>query len=296
MQHSRLFVYLLSAWTTTAQVLGQRDDEEAAVAQSYFHESTASGLLYGHVALMLLTWVGCFPVCESRNPPIVFAHDLTSVVIVLELARSRFAFPAQILFLVLNALGTFLGLRYKSKTPDLYPGSAHHAISWMLTGLAFFQLLVKLAQSSLDQRPSKARYDPLRDEAQALVSPLASWNGSDQTLDGRLTSGDASSPERPPWLAGPKAMTNRGCLSVVRRFLLRDSPLAFRGTYRENVTLAKGEFSILRGLLVTSALDKTSLTLSVMLVIFAFVNIDVGVVTMFGIFVRCSSPQNHLLS
>jgi hypothetical protein len=43
----------------------------------------------------------------------------------LDIAGSNLSYPAQILFLGLHAVGVIIGLAYNSKTPDLYPNSAH---------------------------------------------------------------------------------------------------------------------------------------------------------------------------
>lgn len=60
---------LLGALPVMAKDLQSRVDEGTATtslpstAQSYFREPTSSGILYGHVGLMLLSWIGCFPIC-----------------------------------------------------------------------------------------------------------------------------------------------------------------------------------------------------------------------------------------
>ena len=61
---------LLGALPVMAKDLQSRVDEGTATpslpstAQSYFREPTSSSILYGHVGLMLLSWIGCFPICR----------------------------------------------------------------------------------------------------------------------------------------------------------------------------------------------------------------------------------------
>lgn len=51
------------------------------------------------------------------------------------IAKSRFTFPSQALFFILNALGMFLGTVYNANTPNLYENNAHHKMGWIFTWL-----------------------------------------------------------------------------------------------------------------------------------------------------------------
>jgi hypothetical protein len=97
-------------------------------AESYFREPTASSLLYAHsinvtgmdmcssnlfVTLLSLFFSRSALICEGLN---------------LDIASSNLSYPAQILFLGLHAVGVIIGLAYNSKTPDLYPNSAHRKL------------------------------------------------------------------------------------------------------------------------------------------------------------------------
>lgn len=64
--------------------------------------------------------------------------------VMLSIGRSRFALPAQFLFLVSNALGLLLGIIYNSQTPDLYPNNAHHKIGWTATWVVSAQVILAL--------------------------------------------------------------------------------------------------------------------------------------------------------
>lgn len=58
----------------------------------------------------------------------------------LSLARSRYTHFARLGLAATNAIGVLFGVSYKSKTPDLYPGSAHSAVGWIATGVVVAQI------------------------------------------------------------------------------------------------------------------------------------------------------------
>ena len=58
----------------------------------------------------------------------------------LSLARSRHTQLVRLGFTVSNSIGLFLGVWYKNKTPDLYPGSAHSIVGWFATAIAATQV------------------------------------------------------------------------------------------------------------------------------------------------------------
>ncbi|GKU06067.1 membrane protein [Fusarium langsethiae] len=92
---------------------------------TYFAHSGHSGVIYTHVALMVVSWVFVLPIA-----------------VMFSLARSRFTLSAQFVFLASNSLGVFLGVVYNTQTPDLYPGNAHHKIGWVVTWVVCAQVLV----------------------------------------------------------------------------------------------------------------------------------------------------------
>jgi hypothetical protein len=60
------------------------------------------------------------------------------------LAKSRYTLVSQFVFLATNSIAVFLALIYNSKTPDLYPGNAHHKIGWIITWVVSAQVLISL--------------------------------------------------------------------------------------------------------------------------------------------------------
>lgn len=60
------------------------------------------------------------------------------------IARSKFALPSQLVFLLFNAFGLLLGIIYNSQTPDLYENNAHHKIGWIVTWVACAQGVMSL--------------------------------------------------------------------------------------------------------------------------------------------------------
>ncbi|RGP71831.1 hypothetical protein FLONG3_6945 [Fusarium longipes] len=92
---------------------------------TYFAHSEHSGVVYTHIALMVLSWVFILPIA-----------------VMLSLAGSRYTLPTQLIFLVSNTLGVLLGIIYNTQTPDLYPNNAHHKIGWIVTWVVCAQVLV----------------------------------------------------------------------------------------------------------------------------------------------------------
>jgi hypothetical protein len=62
----------------------------------------------------------------------------------LSVARSRMALLSQFIFLVVNAVGLFVGIVYNSQTPDLYENNAHHKIGWVATWVISAQVVMAL--------------------------------------------------------------------------------------------------------------------------------------------------------
>lgn len=58
----------------------------------------------------------------------------------LSLAGSRYTHFARLGHTATNVIGVLLGVSYKKKTPELYPGSAHSAVGWIATGIAAAQI------------------------------------------------------------------------------------------------------------------------------------------------------------
>ncbi|KAK4156817.1 hypothetical protein C8A00DRAFT_12261 [Chaetomidium leptoderma] len=94
---------------------------------TYFAHPDHKTAIYGHIALMVLSWVFALPAA-----------------VMLSLARSRYALPVQFGFLAMNAGGLLLGVIYNASTPDLYPNNAHHKLGWIVTAVVSVQVVIGL--------------------------------------------------------------------------------------------------------------------------------------------------------
>ncbi|KAL6239115.1 hypothetical protein BDW75DRAFT_199673 [Aspergillus navahoensis] len=94
---------------------------------SYFAYGQYTGWIVAHIALMVFAW--CF---------------VLPTAIMLSVARSRLALLSQFIFLVVNAVGLFVGIVYNSQTPDLYENNAHHKIGWVATWVIAAQIVMAL--------------------------------------------------------------------------------------------------------------------------------------------------------
>lgn len=83
----------------------------------------------------------------------------------------------QFAFLVVNGLGLFTSIIYNAKTPDFYPGNAHHkmgwAVSWIATAwllMTFLNLYMARYQKTKERHAMTAdniaQYDRLQDQDQ----------------------------------------------------------------------------------------------------------------------------------
>ncbi|KAG5656627.1 hypothetical protein KAF25_010180 [Fusarium avenaceum] len=94
-------------------------------SDTYFSHTQHNGLIYTHIALMILSWVFLLPVA-----------------VMFSLANSRFTLPAQFVFLAFNILGVIFSVSYNAQTPDLYPNNAHHKIGSIVTWVVCAQILL----------------------------------------------------------------------------------------------------------------------------------------------------------
>ena len=82
-----------------------------------------------------------------------------STVVMFSIARSRFTIPAQFVFLAVNGLGLLTSIIYNAKTPNFYPGNAHHKMGWAVSWIAavwFFMTFLNLYMARYEK--SKQRY------------------------------------------------------------------------------------------------------------------------------------------
>ncbi|WEW60639.1 hypothetical protein PRK78_006126 [Emydomyces testavorans] len=94
---------------------------------SYFAHGEHFGVILTHIVLMILGW--CF---------------ILPIGVMFSVSRSRLALPVQFLFLVINALGVFVGILYNGQTPDLYENNAHHKIGWIATWVMIAEVVMGL--------------------------------------------------------------------------------------------------------------------------------------------------------
>lgn len=106
---------------------------------TYFRLSEHSGWIYGHIAIMTITWTIFLPLGEY-NLYSPFAEQLRSlmhnIATMFSVGQSRFALPSQVIFLLANTIGLVLGIVYNTYTPDLYEANAHHKVGWVFTWFA----------------------------------------------------------------------------------------------------------------------------------------------------------------
>ncbi|CAD6587607.1 MAG: hypothetical protein ASARMPRED_003196 [Alectoria sarmentosa] len=98
---------------------------------SYFSYPALGGFMWGHIVLMTIAWVFVLPIG-----------------IMLNVARSRLALPAQLSFLMLHSIGLLMGTVYSSKAPDLYENNAHNKIGWIVTWIVVAQYIIGLVKSA----------------------------------------------------------------------------------------------------------------------------------------------------
>ncbi|KYK56680.1 hypothetical protein DCS_03682 [Drechmeria coniospora] len=102
-------------------------DQPSSHGPSYFSHPDHAGLIYAHIALMVLSWVGVLPVA-----------------VMLSLSKSEHTLALQFVFLATNVAAVLSAVLYNAKTPDLYPNNAHHKIGWVVTCVAFAQAFINL--------------------------------------------------------------------------------------------------------------------------------------------------------
>ncbi|KAL4777948.1 hypothetical protein BJX76DRAFT_363202, partial [Aspergillus varians] len=109
---------------------------------SYFAYGEFTGWIVAHIALMVSAW--CF---------------VLPTAVMLSISRSRLALPMQLLFLVLNAGGLFVGIVYNTQTPDLYVNNAHHKIGWIATLAIAVQIIMSIIFAYAGRGEKKGEYE-----------------------------------------------------------------------------------------------------------------------------------------
>jgi hypothetical protein len=146
-----------------------------AVPHNYFRYPGFAGWMYVHIALMTIAWAVVLPVGKGLGSCVLDALDADSnIAVMFSVARSRFTLPAQFAFLAVNGLGLFTSIIYNTKTPDFYPGNAHHKMGWAVSWIATVWFLLtslnlymaryeKTKQRHAMTADNIAQYDRLRD-------------------------------------------------------------------------------------------------------------------------------------
>ncbi len=139
--------------------------------QSYFTYSASSGFMLGHVILMTIAWFFVLPIGKLNLPyGIIFSSANNCILgVMLSVARSRFAFPAQLSFLALHSVGLLLGTVYSSKTPDLYENNAHQKIGWIVTWIVVGQCIIGLVKLTI----SFEKPQDVDDDEQTACLPMS---------------------------------------------------------------------------------------------------------------------------
>ncbi|KAK3376010.1 hypothetical protein B0T24DRAFT_213445 [Lasiosphaeria ovina] len=119
---------------------------------NYFGLADHRGLIYAHIALMVLAWIFILPVG-----------------VMFSLARSRLALLVQCAFLATHAGGLLLGTIYNASTPDLYPNNAHHKIGWIATWTVGAQVVIGLLARVAGVLRRRSSNSSRADERQSFI-------------------------------------------------------------------------------------------------------------------------------
>merc|ERR1712000_360619 len=138
---------------------------------SYAGLGMHGNMMLAHIVFMVLAWIFILPIG-----------------VMFSVARSRYALPAQFLFLVLNGFGMLFGTIYNINTPDLYENNAHHKIGWIATWIVTAQVIMSLVfhysgrgKQSEASTPERQAFLPVSTEnmVQHNMEPYAEcrWSG-----------------------------------------------------------------------------------------------------------------------
>ena len=211
----------------------------------------------------------------------------------LEIARSKFAYPARILLLGLHALGTAFGLAYNSKTPDLYRNSSHNSLAWTLTAIAILESILSIMRSFSRSRPIKSTFDGSH-ERQPLVSYSRLFQESEESLGD-----DQIHPTDPSYFPSLRESRTNGTNSMRTdsharyNFAFLPTRAAIDGRYKRPFSWIKSWSKMISAGRFVPIVAFTSSFFVMVMIVLAFVALCTGTITMAGIFVR-SSRLLHL--
>lgn len=202
----------------------------------------------------------------------------------LNIAKSNLRYPSHIAFLSLHSIGTIFGLAYNSKTPDLYPKALHDNLGWALSALIFAHFIIGIVRDSIGRRTSgsgtKDERTPFIAEATGRMTSEEERNMEASNQPRRSSSSRATSPY--PELSESSIETDSETIYDVH--LHYNSRLEHR--YNRPMTWSRRWANVSGSNLLVRILDLWFGIVDRGLVVFGFVAICTGIVTMAGIFVR----------
>ena len=77
--------------------------------------------------------------------------------VMFSIARSTAAFPTQVIFLSMSAVGLVFGTIYNSNTPDFYENNVHHNLGWVVSAIVVVQVGLGVL-GRITARRGKARH------------------------------------------------------------------------------------------------------------------------------------------
>lgn len=274
----------------TAHAIQEGNTTSLSAPDSYFRDPTALNILNGHIAFMSFGWFGAFPLCKQAPATFIFTGTVLILTdIMLDLADSNLAYPAQIWFLGLHAIGIVLGLAYNSKTPDLYPGSSHPKLGWVLTAIATLQVSFGLLRAIVRSRATTIVFTKGDDNE---GSPFISFSGrGPRSQEDLEASSSASSP-----CGGEDRRDSSGTDSDT----LCDASLSHHRTtldrrYNEPTSWINRWMNVVDSNRLVPILTTASTITHVVLVFLSFATLCTGIVTVTGIFVS-SYTHAHCFS
>lgn len=95
-----------------------------------------------------------------------------SIAVMLFIAGSRLHLPAQLLFLVVTAVGVVFSTIYNSLTPDLYPNNSHHKMGWALVFILAAQAVLGVLGSTVRRLTSSSSYGTKEERTGFMPAPM----------------------------------------------------------------------------------------------------------------------------
>ena len=115
----------------------------------------------------------------------------------LSIARSRFALPSHLLFLLVNSLGLVLGALYDTQTPDLYENNAHHKVGWIVTWIITCKVIIVIILFYMGHFETKPVLNSFESTSFMPVT-TNEWRRSCESGQGTDFDASVGSPTSPP--------------------------------------------------------------------------------------------------